>query len=126
MNDGGLPCTCANDGYLDWLMRRAAKRPALRRPRPAPRRVPNPHPSPLHPGGGRPLPVAGARAGRLPPAPTAPPGRVRRRAFLKGLAVGAGLLAWQGLPRPARADGPDCGGQEGDPTWDWTFALGTG
>lgn len=98
MNDGDFSCTCANDGYIDWLMRRADKRPALRRPRSAQPRVRT----------------------------SSSAGRVHRRDFLKGVAAGAGLLAWQGLPRPARADGPDCGGGEGDPTWDWTFALGSG
>jgi hypothetical protein len=110
MDHGAGKCTCENDGWIDWFMRRAVKRPALLRPRGPERRAPRP----LAAVESRLAELAEARGNDVIPAlrKLVPP--PSRRGFLKAAVLGAGgLLAWQGglTPPPARA----CGGYEGNP-----------
>ncbi len=117
MNGRPFKCTCENDGYIDYLMKRMDKRPKLLAPTVlAPRK-----------------PDVRRLGERMPKTWTPPYGS--RRDFFKKMAIGAAaLLAWQGglgdsVKRASAGHGMGqptrCGGWEGDPTWDLTFDLGT-
>lgn len=122
MDHGEGKCTCENDGYIDWVARRAEKRPALLQPRVPERksaRRPLPADSPL-------AELAKVQGDDVFPAiRKLLPSPSTRRGFLRALVLGAGgFLAWQGGVRPPAAQA--CGGYEGDPVWDWTWYQGTG
>lgn len=107
MVHGEGKCTCENDGWIDWFMRRAEKRPGLLQARGPVTKPPQGPPRPVPQ-----LRTAEARADT-------------RRGFLKKLGVAAGgFLVWQGGIRPPAARA--CGGYEGDPMWDWTWYQGSG